>query len=171
MNPRRLRVPSVNKTAQAAVLPPFKGNLRLLWELHTKFPGFNRSIKTKWKSPPNEPLVSAGLKCLALGVASVNNTRLFTLLNYKRTRTENLLILRWKQNRLSQVLTLFYSRIPEQNFLFDMIYDCLFESIWFTFREQVAPALSKNLDKIKVFGSLQVVIRFSEWQAARSRRK
>ena len=34
------------------------------------------------------------LKCLALGVASVNNTRLFTLLNFKRTRTENLLILR-----------------------------------------------------------------------------
>ena len=127
-NPRRLRVSSVNKTAQSVVLPSIKGNLRLLWELHTKFPGFNRSLNTKWKSPPNEPLVSAGLKCLALGVASVNNTFVFTLLNYKRTRTENLLILRCKQNRLSQVLTLFYSRIPEQNFLFDMIYDCLFES-------------------------------------------
>ena len=33
-----------------------------------------------------------------------------------------------------------------------MIYDCLFESIWFTFREQVAPAK-------QTFGSLQVVIR------------
>ena len=33
-----------------------------------------------------------------------------------------------------------------------MIYDCLFESVWFTFREQVAPAY-------KTFGSLQVVIR------------
>ena len=33
-----------------------------------------------------------------------------------------------------------------------MIYDCLFESIWFTFREKVAPAY-------KTFGSLQVVIR------------
>ena len=33
-----------------------------------------------------------------------------------------------------------------------MIYDCLFESVWFTFREQVAPAH-------KTFGSLQVVIR------------
>ena len=41
-NSRRLRVSSVNKTAQAVVLPSFKGNLRLLWELHTKFPGFNR---------------------------------------------------------------------------------------------------------------------------------
>ena len=41
-NPRRLRVPSVNKTAQAVVLPSIKGNLRPLWELHTKFPGFNR---------------------------------------------------------------------------------------------------------------------------------
>ena len=40
-----------------------------------------------------------------------------------------------------------------------MIYDCLFESVWFTFREQVAPALCINLDKIKTFGSLQVVIR------------
>ena len=139
-NPRRLRVSSVNKTAQAVVLPSIKGNLRSLWELHTNVIGFNRGIKTKWKSSPNECLVSAGLKCLALGVASVNNTFVFTLLNYKRTRTENLLILRWKQNRLSQVLTLFYSRIPEQNFLFDMIYDCLFESVWFTFREQVAPA-------------------------------
>ena len=97
-------------------------------------------------------LVSARLKCLALGVASASNTRLFALLDFKRTRTENLLILRWKQNRLSQVLTLFYSRIPEQNFLFDMIYDCLFESVWFTFREKVAPAK-------QTFGSLQVVIR------------
>ena len=113
-NPRHMRVSSVNKTAQAVVLPSIKGNLRLLWELHTKFPGFNRSLNTEWKSPPNECLVSAGLKCLALGVASASNTRLFALLNFKRTRTENLLILRWKQNRLSQVLTLFYSRIPQK---------------------------------------------------------
>ena len=41
-NPRRLRVPSVNKTAQAVVLPSFKGNDGSLRELHTKFPGFNR---------------------------------------------------------------------------------------------------------------------------------
>ena len=54
--------------------------------------------------------------------------------------------------RLSQVLTLFYSRIPEQNFRFGMIYDCLFESVWFTFRDKVAPAKW-------TFGSLQVVIR------------
>ena len=33
-----------------------------------------------------------------------------------------------------------------------MIDDCLFESVWFTFREQVAPAK-------QTFGSLQVVIR------------
>ena len=33
-----------------------------------------------------------------------------------------------------------------------MIYDCLFESIWFAFREKVAPAK-------QTFGSLQVVIR------------
>ena len=33
-----------------------------------------------------------------------------------------------------------------------MIYDCLFESVWFTFREKVAPAK-------QTFGSLQVVIR------------
>ena len=33
-----------------------------------------------------------------------------------------------------------------------MIYDCLFDSVWFTFREQVAPAK-------QTFGSLQVVIR------------
>ena len=33
-----------------------------------------------------------------------------------------------------------------------MIYDCLFESVWFTFREQVAPAK-------QTFASLQVVIR------------
>ena len=111
------------------MLPSIKGNLRLLWELHTKFPGFNRSLNTKWKSPPNECLVSAGLKCLELGVALVNNV-LFALLNYKRLRTDNLWILRDMQEkiRLSQVLTLFYSRIPEQNFLFDMINDCLFES-------------------------------------------
>ena len=41
-NPRRLGVPSVNKTAQAVVLPSIKGNLNLLWELHTKVTGFNR---------------------------------------------------------------------------------------------------------------------------------
>ena len=134
------------------MLPSIKGNLRLLWELHTNVIGFNRGIKTKWKSSPNECLVSAGLKCLALGVASASNTRLFALLNYKRTRTENLLILRQSANRLSQVLTLFYSRIQEQNFRFGMIYDCLFESVWFTFREKVAPAK-------QTFGSLQVVIR------------
>ena len=33
-----------------------------------------------------------------------------------------------------------------------MIYDCLFESVWFTFREKVASAK-------QTFGSLQVVIR------------
>ena len=33
-----------------------------------------------------------------------------------------------------------------------MIYDCLFESVWFTFREKVAPTKQN-------FGSLQVVIR------------
>ena len=33
-----------------------------------------------------------------------------------------------------------------------MTNDCLFESVWFTFREQVAPAK-------QTFGSLQVVIR------------
>ena len=116
-------------------------------------------------------LVSARLKCLALGVASASNTRLFALLNYKRTRTENLLILRWSENRLSQVLTLFYSRIPEQNFLFDMIYDCLFESVWFTFREQVAPAPNQNLDKIKAFRLSASCHSCNEWQAAGSRRK
>ena len=105
------------------------------------------------KIPAERVLVSAGLKCLALGVALANNT-LFALLNYKRLRTDNLWILRDMQEkiRLSQVLTLFYSRIPEQNFCFGMIYDCLFESVWFTFREQVAPAK-------QTFGSLQVVIR------------
>ena len=66
--------------------------------------------------------------------------------------------------RLSQVLTLFYSRIQEQNFHFGMMYDCIFESIWFTFRDKVAPAKW-------TFGSLQVVIRFCEWQAAGSRRR
>ena len=40
-----------------------------------------------------------------------------------------------------------------------MIYDCLFESVWFTFREQVAPALIKTWTRLKLFGSLQVVIR------------
>ena len=54
--------------------------------------------------------------------------------------------------RLSQVLTLFYSRIPEKNFHFEMIYAYPFESIWFTFRDKVAPAKW-------TFGSLQVVIR------------
>ena len=46
-NPRRLRVPSVNITAQAVVLPSIKGILQPLRELHTKFPGFNRSLYTK----------------------------------------------------------------------------------------------------------------------------
>ena len=130
------------------MLPSFKGNLR----------PYGNCIRSFWDLIGNENLrrtsclVSAGLKCLALGVASASNTRLFALLDFKRTRTENLLILRWKQNRLSQVLTLFYSRIQEQNFRFGMIYDCLFESVWFTFREKVAPAK-------QTFGSLQVVIR------------
>ena len=54
--------------------------------------------------------------------------------------------------RLSQVLTLFYSRIQEQDFHFGMIYDCLLESIWPTFQDKFAPAK-------QIFGSLQVVIR------------
>ena len=41
-NPRRLRVSSLNKTAQAVVLPSIKGILQLLRELHTKVTGFNR---------------------------------------------------------------------------------------------------------------------------------
>ena len=41
-NPRRLGVPSVNKTAQAVVLPSFKGMLQPLREMHTKVTGFNR---------------------------------------------------------------------------------------------------------------------------------
>ena len=53
-NPRRLRVPSVNKTAQAVVLPSIKGILQPLREMHTKVMGFNRRCKLKWKSPPNE---------------------------------------------------------------------------------------------------------------------
>ena len=74
-------------------------------------------------------------------------------------------------NRLSQVLTLFYSRIPEKNFRFGMIYDWLFESIRFTFREQVAPAPHQNLDKIKVFRLSASCHSYYEWQAAGSRRK
>ena len=42
LNPRRLGVPSVNKTAQAVVPPSIKGDLQPLRELHTKFLGFNR---------------------------------------------------------------------------------------------------------------------------------
>ena len=91
-------------------------------------------------------------------------------LKFKRTRTENLLILRWKQNRLSQVLTLFYSRIQDQNFRFGMIYNCLFESVWFTFREQVAPAPNQNLDKSKAFRLSASCHSYYEWQAAGSRR-
>ena len=41
-NPRRLGVSSVNKTAQAVVLPSIKGKNHPLREKHTKFPGFNR---------------------------------------------------------------------------------------------------------------------------------
>ena len=41
-NPRRLRVSSVNKTAQAVVLPSIKGKNQPLREKHTKFLGFNR---------------------------------------------------------------------------------------------------------------------------------
>ena len=41
-NPRRLGVPSVNKTAQAVVQPSFMGMLQPLRELHTKVMGFNR---------------------------------------------------------------------------------------------------------------------------------
>ena len=52
-----------------------------------------------------------------------------------------------------------------------MIYDCLFESVWFTFREQVAPALSINLDKIKAFRLSASCHSYYEWQAAGSRRK
>ena len=147
---------------------------RPLWEFSSPYGNGIRSFRDLIgnENPRRTScLVSARLKCLALGVASVNNTRLFTLLNYKRTRTENLLILRWKQNRLSQVLTLFYSRIPEQNFRFGMIYDCLFESIWFTFREEVAPAPSINLDKIKAFRLSASCHSCNEWQAAGSRRK
>lgn len=56
----------------------------------------------------------------ALGVALANNT-LFALLNCKRIRTDNLLILRGMQEkiRLSQVLTLFYSRIPQKTFILE----------------------------------------------------
>ena len=41
-NPRRFKFKSLNKTAQAVVLPFIKENLRSLRELHTKFLGFNR---------------------------------------------------------------------------------------------------------------------------------
>ena len=165
-NPRRLRVSSVNKTAQAVVLPSIKG-------ISVSYGNCIRSFRDLiGNENPRRTSFSIGrLKCLALGVASASNTRLFALLNYKRTRMENLLILRWKQNRLSQVLTLFYSRIPEQNFRFGMIYDCLFESIWFTFREQVAPALSQNLDKNKTFRLSASCHSCNEWQAAGSRRR
>ena len=52
-----------------------------------------------------------------------------------------------------------------------MIYDCLFESVWFTFREQVAPAPSINLDKIKTFRLSASCHSYYEWQAAGSRRR
>ena len=51
--------------------------------------------------------------------------------------------------RLSQVLTLFYGRISQKNFRFEMIYAYPFESIWFTFREKFAPANTENSDNDK----------------------
>ena len=144
---------------------------RPLWEWHTKFTGFNRSLNTKWKSPPNE-LFSLGWAEMPCTRRSVSKQyKVVCTLKSKRTRTENLLILRWKKNRLSQVLNLFYSRISHKNFRFGMIYDCLFESVWFTFREQVAPAPSINLDKIKTFRLSASCHSCNEWQAAGSRRE
>ena len=51
LNPRRLGVPSVNKTAQAVVPPSIKGDLQPLRELHTNVTGFNRGIKNQMKIP------------------------------------------------------------------------------------------------------------------------
>ena len=103
---------------------------------------------------PRRTSFSVGqIEISALGVALANNN-LVALLNCKRIRTDNLWILRGMQEkiRLSQVLTLFHSRKRTKNFRFGMLYDCLFESVWFTFRDKVAPAKW-------TFGSLQVVIR------------
>ena len=52
-----------------------------------------------------------------------------------------------------------------------MTNDCLFESVWFTFRERVAPAPNQNLDEIKAFRLSASCHSCNEWQAAGSRRK
>ena len=132
LNPRRLGVPSANKTAQAVVLPSIKGILRLLWELNTKVTGFNRCWKQN-ENPRRTSFSIGQIEISALGVALANNV-LFALLNYKRLRTDNLWILRDLQEkiRLNQVLTLFHSRIQEQDFHFGMIYANHFESIFCT---------------------------------------
>ena len=106
----------------------------------------------------------------ALGVALANNA-LFALLNCKRLRTDNLWILRGMQEkiRLSQVLTLFHSRIQEQDFHFGMIYANHFESIWHTFREKFAPANTENIDNYKTLRLSASCHSYYEWQTAGSR--
>lgn len=82
-NPRRLGVPSLNKTAQAVVLPSIKGNLSLLWECIRSF----RDLIGN-KNPRRTSFSIGQIEISALGVASANDTFIFALLNlreYART--------------------------------------------------------------------------------------
>ena len=83
-NPRRLGVPSVNKTAQAVVRRP----LRECYNLYGK------CIRRLWdligNENPRRTSFSVGqIEISALGVALANNN-LVALLNFKRTRMDNL---------------------------------------------------------------------------------
>ena len=160
--PRRLRVPSLNKIAQAAVRPYLP-----LWEFSRSelFPGLNRCI-AEWKSPPY------GCRLGPIGWntntrRSVSKGRImlvpFAPLGCKRIRSASLRWWSFQNLRWSQVLTSVPNRIsPKLSFRYDK---------WFSLRNEYDHPFEMRICTcvIKPFGSLQVVIRFSEWQAAGSR--
>ena len=157
--PRRLRVPSLNKIAQAAVRPS------PLWEFRAAN-CFRDFIVASQNENPRWSGLCTWTGSPALGAASAKDSMLvsFAPLGCKRIRSASRRWWSFQNLWWSQVLTSVPNQIshPQLSFRYDKClslrneYDILFEM-------RICTCV------IKPFGSLQVVIRFSEWQAAGSR--
>ena len=151
--PRRLRVPSLNKIAQTVVRPS------PLWGFRAA--NCFRDFIVAWQ---NENLRWSGLSYLSRitgtrrSVAKGFCVSAFCPLECKGIRSVSLRWRSFRNLRWSQLLTSVHNQISPHYFPFDMTNDCLFEM-------RICTCM------IKPFGSLQVVIRLGEWQAAGSRIK
>ena len=129
------------------------------------FPGFNRCL-AKWKSPLIRCIVpEPDQRHSAQRQQRAHNVSAFcTSWMQGDTLGKSEMMILSKSLMKPSTNLCSQSNITTQNSLFDMTNNCLFEMIYdYPFEMRICTCV------IKPFGSLQVVIRIREWQAAGSR--